>query len=102
MKSYSETLAENELERLRQENVALREELQQSEDRFRNIPDEVWSKADLVEMIHKALDERDDANKQIAALRKLIHRMAKEMFEHGGSYVFGSLREYNEQMVRET
>ena len=57
MKSYSETLVENKLERLQEENRKLRE---------------------------------------------LIHRMAKEMFEHGGSYAFGSLREYNEQMVRET
>jgi len=57
VKSYSETLAENKLERLQEENRKLRE---------------------------------------------LIHRMAKEMFEHGGSYAFDSLREYNEQMVRET
>lgn len=70
MKSFSETLAENELQQLKQENAALREELQQSEDRFRNIPDEVWSKADLVEMTNKVLEERDDAHKQIAALRK--------------------------------
>ena len=69
MKSFSETLAENELQQLKQENAALREELQQSEDRFRNIPDEVWSKADLVEMTNKALEERDDAHKQNAALR---------------------------------
>jgi len=72
VKSFSETLAENELQQLKQENAALREELQQSEDRFRNIPDEVWSKADLVEMTNKALEERDDANKQNAALRQQL------------------------------
>ena len=55
---------------LQAENAALREELQQSEDRFRNIPDEVWSKADLVEMTNKALEERDDAHKQNAALER--------------------------------
>ncbi len=59
---------------LQDENVALREELQQSEDRFRNIPDEVWSKADLVEMTNKALEERDDAYKQNAALREKAER----------------------------
>lgn len=63
------------IEELQRENAKLREELQQSEDRFRNIPDEIWSKADLVEMIHKALDERDDANKQNAALRADKERM---------------------------
>ncbi len=57
------------IEELQFENAKLREELQQSEDRFRNIPDEVWSKADLVEMTNKVLEERDDAHKQIAALR---------------------------------
>lgn len=57
------------IEELQFENAKLREELQQSEDRFRNIPDEVWSKVDLVEMTNKALEERDDANKQNAALR---------------------------------
>jgi len=57
------------IEELQFENAKLREELQQSEDRFRNIPDEVWSKADLVEMTNKALEERDDADKQNAALR---------------------------------
>ena len=60
------------VQQLETENVALREELQQSEDRFRNIPDEVWSKADLVEMTNKALEERDDADKQNAALRSLL------------------------------
>lgn len=57
------------IEELQFENAKLREELQQSEDRFRNIPDEVWSKTDLVEMTNKALEERDDADKQNAALR---------------------------------
>jgi len=57
------------IEELQFENAKLREELQQSEDRFRNIPDEVWSKADLVEMTNKVLEERADAHKQIAALR---------------------------------
>lgn len=56
------------IEELQFENAKLREELQQSEDRFRNIPDEVWSKTDLVEMTNKALEERDDADKQNAAL----------------------------------
>jgi len=63
------------IEELQFENAKLREELQQSEDRFRNIPDEVWSKADLVEMTNKALEERDDANKQNAALRDAIEAM---------------------------
>lgn len=63
-----------ELANLKAENAALREELQQSEDRFRNIPDEVWSKADLVEMTNKALEERDDAYKQNAALREKAER----------------------------
>ncbi len=58
------------IEELQFENAKLREELQQSEDRFRNIPDEVWSKTDLVEMTNKALEERDDADKQNAALRE--------------------------------
>jgi DNA repair exonuclease SbcCD ATPase subunit len=62
----------NKVTALKHENLALREELRQSEDRFRNIPDEVWSKADLVEMTNKALEERDDAHKQIAALREQI------------------------------
>lgn len=57
---------------LERENAALREELQQSEDRFRNIPDEVWSKADLVEMTNKALKERDEADRQNAELRKAL------------------------------
>lgn len=63
------------VQQLETENVALREELQQSEDRFRNIPDEVWSKADLVEMTNKALEERDDAYKQNAALRNELAKL---------------------------
>lgn len=62
---------------LERENAALREELQQREDRFRNIPDEVWSKADLVEMTNKALEERDEANKQNAELRKALDAARK-------------------------
>ena len=57
------------IEQLECENAALREELRQSEDRFRNIPDEVWSKSDLVKRIHKTLEERDEANERNAALR---------------------------------
>jgi regulator of replication initiation timing len=75
------------VQQLETENVALREELQQSEDRFRNIPDEVWSKADLVEMTNKALEERDDAYKQNAALRKLINE-PYQFFRFGHKALF--------------
>lgn len=69
------------IEELQFETAKLREELQQSEDRFRSIPDEVWSKADLVEMTNKVLEERDDAHKQIVALRENRDRLVKTASE---------------------
>lgn len=92
---------------LERENAALRE-------KFATIPDDVWSKADLVKQIHQALAERDDADRKNAALREkfmfaeseiillredreelreLTARMAKEMRET--DHEFCSLVDYD-------
>lgn len=77
-KLLAENLAQrSRLDELERENAELRE-------KFATIPDDVWSKADLVKQIHQALAERDDADRKNAALREILIN-ADELERYNGS-----------------
>ena len=59
-----------ECESLHERNKVLEAENAELREKFATIPDEVWSKADLVKQIHQAIDERNQADQQNAALRE--------------------------------
>lgn len=53
----------------------LEREVAELRQKFATMPDNVWSKADLVKQVHQALAERDDADRKNLALRNEIARL---------------------------